>query len=65
MDAYNLSHELINFWRDACMAKNDAGNIIKSNPEVEVYVIINDTRVRVIGCELGETNDIILKLDQE
>ena len=47
------------------MAKNDAGNIVKSNPEVEVYVIINHTRVRVIGCELGETNDIILKLDQE
>ncbi len=63
MDAYALSHKLLDAWRETMMASQDTGSINKTYPEIRTCVIMDDGgRRRVIGCYIDGT-DVVLDLE--
>jgi hypothetical protein len=63
MDAFTLSHKLIDAWREAIITSEDSGSINKKYADIPAYVIIGDSgKRRVIGCRL-EGSDIILDVE--
>jgi hypothetical protein len=65
MDAYTLSHRLLDAWRKSVMEAHDAGSINKQYPEIHACVIMDDNGKRkVIGCHV-EGTDIVLELESK
>ena len=63
MDAYDLSHKLLDAWRETMIASQDPGSINKKYPEIRTCVIMDDNGKRkVIGCHIDGT-DIVLDLE--
>jgi hypothetical protein len=59
MDAYDLTHKLIDNWRSLVITESGAG-LKKSIPAVPVYVEINDQLLLIDSIETID-NKIILK----
>jgi hypothetical protein len=61
MDAYKLSQDIMHFWRVASMENNNAGSIVKGLHDINVYVIINDEKLKVESVN-AENGNVILKV---
>ena len=63
MDAYALSHNLLEAWRETMISSQDTGSINKKYPEIHACVIMDDNGKRkVIGCHI-EGTDVVLDLE--
>lgn len=63
MDAYSLSHKLLDAWRTVMIGSQDATSINKKYPEIHAVVVLDDEgRRKVIGCRI-EGNYIVLDLE--
>lgn len=63
MDAYDLSGEILDAWRQIAIPTMNSGQINKSCPAIHTCVIMDDNGKRkVIGCHI-EGTEIILDLE--
>ena len=65
MDSYDLSHKILDAWRQLAVGSIASGSINKKYPEIHTCVIMDDNgRRKVIGCHI-EGTEIVLDLESK